>query len=150
VTASDGRTYTSDQATIWRWREHFQNDFAARMDWCVSGDRSGANHNPLAVLNGVRDKTVLQLEVAGGREVILSAEGSSDPDGNKLGFSWYQYREAGTSAAAVDLAEANTARCRFVAPVVQKPETLHVILEVRDDGSPNLVAYRRAILTIRP
>ncbi len=36
VTAEDGRTYTSDQATLWRWREHFQQDFAARMDWCVA------------------------------------------------------------------------------------------------------------------
>jgi hypothetical protein len=53
-------------------------------------------------------------------------------------------------AASVSLTEANTARCHLVAPLVQKPETLHIILEVRDGGSPNLVAYRRAILTIRP
>ena len=26
---------TSDQATIWRWRNAFQNDFAARMDWTI-------------------------------------------------------------------------------------------------------------------
>ncbi len=36
VRADDGREHTSDQATIWRWREHFQHDFAARMDWCVA------------------------------------------------------------------------------------------------------------------
>ncbi len=29
-------TFTSEQATIWRWREHFQHDFAARMDWCIA------------------------------------------------------------------------------------------------------------------
>ncbi len=150
VTASDGRTYTSDQATVWRWREHFQNDFAARMDWCISADRSGANHNPLAILNGDGSKTVLQLEARGGQETVLSAEGSNDPDGNALRFSWYPYPEAGTLAATVNLTDANTTRCHLIAPVVQKPETLHVILEVRDDGSPNLVAYRRAILTIRP
>jgi hypothetical protein len=45
VTGADGRTYTSDQATIWRWRRAFQHDFAARMDWTIK-DVKGANHNP--------------------------------------------------------------------------------------------------------
>jgi hypothetical protein len=30
VAGVDGQRYTSDQATIWRWRKAFQNDFAAR------------------------------------------------------------------------------------------------------------------------
>ncbi len=30
VLGIDGKTYTSDQATIWRWRTAFQHDFAAR------------------------------------------------------------------------------------------------------------------------
>src|SRR4029079_245580 len=33
VVGVDGRSYTSDQATIWRWRTAFQHDFAARMAW---------------------------------------------------------------------------------------------------------------------
>ena len=33
VTGVDGRRVRSDQATIWRWRDAFQNDFAARIDW---------------------------------------------------------------------------------------------------------------------
>ena len=37
--ASTGRTYTSDQATIWRWRTAFQHDFAARMDWTIKDAR---------------------------------------------------------------------------------------------------------------
>src|SRR5207244_12429364 len=50
VTSDDnGRTETSHQATIWRWREHYQNDFAARMDWCVADDFKSANHNPVSV-----------------------------------------------------------------------------------------------------
>ena len=32
VIAENGIEYTSDQATIWRWREAYQHDFAARMD----------------------------------------------------------------------------------------------------------------------
>ena len=41
VVGADGRTYTSDQATIWRWRRAFQNDFAARMDWTIQGREGG-------------------------------------------------------------------------------------------------------------
>jgi len=150
VKASDGKTYTSDQATVWRWREHYQNDFAARMDWSVAGDRSAANHNPVAVVNGDKTKGVLRVEVTSGKEVALSAEGTSDPDGNRLRFTWYQYPEAGSLAGSVDVIEAHAERCRFMAPQVKKPETVHVILEVRDDGSPNLVSYRRAIVTVVP
>ena len=39
VTADNGATCTSAQATIWRWREAYQHDFAARMDWCVADSR---------------------------------------------------------------------------------------------------------------
>ena len=35
VIGVDGQSYTSDQATIWRWRKAFQHDFAARMDWTL-------------------------------------------------------------------------------------------------------------------
>ena len=39
VVGVDGKTYTSDQATIWRWRTAFQHDFAARMDWTIKDAR---------------------------------------------------------------------------------------------------------------
>ena len=52
VAGVDGRVYTSDQATIWRWRKAYQNDFAARMQWTVA-DFTHANHNPVVEVNGV-------------------------------------------------------------------------------------------------
>src|SRR5215510_13470784 len=55
VIGMDGRSYTSDQATIWRWREAFQHDFAARMEWTIQ-DVARANHNPRVVINGVHGK----------------------------------------------------------------------------------------------
>ena len=39
VVGIDGKSYISDQATIWRWREAFQHDFAARMDWTIKRRR---------------------------------------------------------------------------------------------------------------
>ena len=41
----EGKAYTSDQATIWRWRTAFQHDFAARMDWTIK-ERGGGEPQP--------------------------------------------------------------------------------------------------------
>ena len=38
----------------------------------------------------------------------------------------------------------------FVAPRVTKPETLHIILAVTDQGAPPLTRYERIIVTIHP
>lgn len=43
---TDNRDYTGNHATIWRWREAYQHDFAARMDWCVNSFEE-ANHPPV-------------------------------------------------------------------------------------------------------
>ena len=149
VVAKDGRSYTSNQATIWRWREAYQHDFAARMDWCVK-PRDGANHNPVVVVNGVAGKDVLELTATPGERISLSAEGTSDPDGDALRYRWFLYPEAGTYAGKLELQTAATGRASFVAPKADKPQTVHVILEVKDGGNPSLVSYRRVIVTLRP
>ncbi len=150
VTADDGRSYTSDMATIWRWREHFQHDFAARMDWCVAAEYDEANHNPGAVLNGDTTRGIVEVEATPGETVTLSAAGSSDPDGDVVTTSWFVYPEAGSHRGDVALSATTGATTRMVAPAVKGPETVHVILQVEDQGEPHLFAYRRAIVTVRP
>ena len=94
VTTSDGRSYTSDQATIWRWRTAFQNDFAARMDWSVK-DVKSANHNPNVVVNGRPGTEPIVLDAQVGRPLTLDAAKTTDPDGDALRFGWFFYPEAG-------------------------------------------------------
>lgn len=150
VRASDGSMHTTDQATIWRWREAYQNDFAARMDWCVAKRRQDANHNPIVVLNGDRTKRPLALKVRSGDKIELSAAGSYDPDGNRIDYRWFNYVEAGTLGQPVPLDAESGPLTELVAPTVKKPETLHVILEVTDTGTPKLFAYRRVVVTVEP
>ena len=88
-------SYTSDQATIWRWREAFQHDFAARMDWTIK-DVASANHNPDVVVNGVRGKAPLAIAATAGTPVVLDAAGTRDPDGHTLTYRWFFYAETGT------------------------------------------------------
>ncbi len=158
ATADNGQTECSDMATIWRWREHFQHDFAARMDWCVADDARKANHNPVAVLNGDTTKRVLEIETKPGQTVRLSAEGTRDPDGDAIEVGWWIYREASTLRDAKgrrfpeDLALGVTRGTvtSLVAPAVKERATVHVILEVKDGGTPSLFAYRRAVITVSP
>lgn len=149
VETKDGKSYTSNQATIWRWREAYQHDFAARMDWCVM-PRDKANHNPALTVNGQPGKTPLYLEVRAGEPVRLSATGSSDPDGHKLAYKWFHYREAGTLPATITIGTPSAAEIAFTAPKVDQPCTAHIILQATDDGTPRLYAYRRIVLTIKP
>jgi Cellulose-binding Sde182, nucleoside hydrolase-like domain/Cellulose-binding protein Sde0182, C-terminal domain len=95
VVASDGQTYTSDQATIWRWRAAFQRDFAARMDWTIK-EASAANHNPRVVVNGQPGTDPVAIDAKVGAPVTLDAAGTTDPDGNRLVFAWFFYPEAGS------------------------------------------------------
>lgn len=178
VTGIDGLEHTSDQATIWRWRGAFQNDFAARMDWTHKPYRQ-ANHPPVARLarwegasgvDGADGRGVVELELAAGASVALDAGGSSDPDGDRLDYNWFLYGEAGgppagsaRSAGRVGMADvrvvADGARATLRAVATCRPSwldvapcpatgTAHVILAVTDNGQPALTTYRRVVVRV--
>ena len=163
VFGAGGQHCTSDQATIWRWREAFQNDFAARMTWTVA-DYAHANHNPILEVNGQAGTGPIFIDAEVGKPVFLDASTSHDPDGQSLHFSWFHYAEAGSASgplAGVALSGADTAKAVATATAACRPlgapaappcpgtGTAHIILAVTDDGSPPLTSYRRVILTVR-
>ncbi len=41
-------SFKYNKMTLWRWRDDFQNDFAARMDWCTKSYKD-ANYPPMPV-----------------------------------------------------------------------------------------------------
>ncbi len=161
VTGADGAVHVSDQATIWRWREAFQNDFAARMSWTVS-DFAHANHSPLVGVNGKAGTGPIEMDVDVGKPVVLDASYSSDPDGQPLHFHWFHYAEAGSAdgnLSAITLTDAETPRATVTADAVCRPRwlplmpcrgdgTAHIILAVTDEGSPQMTSYRRIILHV--
>lgn len=150
VIADNGNEYTSDQATIWRWREAYQHDFAARMDWCVAETFEAANHNPIAAFNNDKSKAVANLTVKSGQTVRLSAAGTSDPDGDRLSCRWFVYKEAGDYDGIVSIQNSDAKETSFTAPDVSQIQKIHVILELKDNGEPNLYSYRRIIVTVIP
>jgi len=128
---------------IWRFAEAFQNDWAARADWCVK-DVDQANHAPVARVDGPLDRTVVP-----GQKVTLRAEAVPDPDGDRLCCRWWQYTDADTVGKAIDIAEAESQTASFTVPN-ESGKTIHVILEVTDDGNPPLTRYRRLVVRCRP
>lgn len=144
VEDADGTIHINTQATIWRWREAYQNDFAARMDWTIT-KYDDANHPPVPRLTHGN-----QLKVRSGEKVLLNAERSSDPDKDNLDFKWFHYREPGSCLGDIILETPGELSSSFTAPQVTRPETIHVILEVTDNGQPALTRYQRVIVTVLP
>jgi len=163
VTGVDGLKRISDQATVWRWREAYQHDFAARMDWTLKPYKQ-TNHNPIVVVNGKAGTEPLVIDAVVGKPVTLDAAGTRDPDGQSLTYHWFHYAEAGTGtgagAAVVEIAGADgpkavvtpTAACvpaRIPELTYCPPtSTAHFILAVTDAGTPSLTSYRRVILNV--
>ncbi len=145
VPAKDnGLDGTNGRNTVNRWRNEFQNDFEARMDWSELSF-ADANHNPVAVIDSPN-----RIDVTGGDTVDISAANSWDPDGDRLEFEWFQYVEVGSYKELVPLVGANTSDVQFLVPTVIQPETIHMVLKVNDDGGPNLFSYQRVVVTIYP
>jgi len=141
----EDKTFSGNKVTLWRWRDDFQNDFAARMDWCIQSYQA-ANHPPIPALN-----TPGQITVKSGRGFGLDAGGTNDPDGDHLSYLWFHYPEAGSYQEMIPIASAENARSVWVnAPEVDDKVTAHFILQVTDKGTPPLTRYKRVRVTILP
>ncbi len=127
------------------WIDDVNQDFQARMDWCVAEKFEEANHHPTVRISGELDRTI-----SSGKTMTIDAGKTSDPDGNNISFKWWHYKEAGSFDGSVKLKDTDTDKVTLVAPPVSKPETIHVMLEVTDNGDPALKSYQRFIITVEP
>jgi len=137
------------KASVARWRPDFQNDFAARMAWCTKSF-ADANHAPEAHLDGDASLKILERGARPGEALAFSAAGSKDTDGDALAYEWFLYPEAGNYSACdtVKLA-ANADACALQLPPGAQGK-LHLLLRVRDAGTPPLASYRRAVIDVKP
>ena len=114
------------RATVYRWRDDYQRDFAARMDWCVL-DYANANHQPIAIVNGHSENSPLEIHAQPGQKVRLRASKSRDPDGDSLHFEWMLYPEAGNFQGNIPL-PLGAEKATFKLPKLQNGESIHIIL----------------------
>lgn len=140
TTAEQRREYFKP---MWRWTEAMQNDFAARADWSVKSYKE-SNHPPVVKLEHAVD-----LEAKPGERIKLSARGSRDPDGDKLRYRWWQYEEADSYGGSVKIKRANKNRASFKVPDdAGHGQTIHIVVEVTDSGTPALTRYQRIVVKI--
>jgi hypothetical protein len=141
----DTISFSNSKVSLWRWRDDFQQDFAARMDWCIKPFNE-ANHPPVPALGHPE-----QITVKSGAGFGLDATGSSDPDGDNLSYLWFHYPEAGSYQEKIDINSAeNLCSVYVTAPKTDKQETAHFIVRVTDKGNPRLSRYKRVMVTIVP
>ncbi|KAK7994560.1 hypothetical protein PG991_016148 [Apiospora marii] len=139
----NGEIYVSAFAGIWRWRQAYQHDFAARMQWTANAGADSAkqnNHAPVAVVNGTcgPDPVKLPFHL-----------------GEALAFDWFHYREVTermqegvVTKVSEDIAVKKLDQAGgMVSLEPLKNQTMHVILSVMDKRDMGLTTYRRIILT---
>ncbi|MBX2841233.1 MAG: DUF1593 domain-containing protein [Flammeovirgaceae bacterium] len=126
-----------------RWVDDANNDFEARMDWSVKSYEK-ANHPPKVQIK------MKDIEVKSGKAIILNAGKTTDPDGDEVKFNWWYYKDAGSFEGDIDLKDEGSDKISLTAPKVDKTETVHIILEVSDNGNPSLKTYQRIIVKVNP
>ena len=156
--------------TLTRWFDDLQNDFAARAGWSCASRFEDANHPPrVCVAEGV------DVSAVPGERVTLTAVGT-DPDGDELSYRWWRYFEADSygfaapqledqsmgmlldrTAAVEDpgaydtlaLEGANDRQVSFVVPSdARTGDTIHLVAEVCDNGTPRLTRYQRVVVRV--
>ena len=144
VRLASGRNHWTDHPsggqTVRLWSKAFDNDFAARLDWCVK-DFKEANHAPVVGLQGDAKR-----EVKVG-EVVKLAATATDPDGNQLTCKWRQAPDSAGPKVAIANA-GSLDKASFVAPD-EPGKQVHIILEVTDNGTPPLVGYQHVVCRIK-
>ena len=173
VVGKNGAEFKTNQATIWRWRDAFQNDFAGRMQWTIQSETSKANHHPVVSVNGSSfGPEPLFVTAVAGSQIRLDASASYDPDGDEVTFEWFHYRDITATQWSVqhevrhldfvDLDEHHSGKqvvvtlppaeeCaidKFSGEALQIGQTFHFILTVKDNGTPPLVTYKRVVVQI--
>ena len=125
-----------------RWIGVLQNEFAARADWCLK-PYNEANHAPVVMLKCPED-----IEASPGSRVDLSCT-VGDPDHDGFTVKWWPYMEAGTCRIPVQIEDAASQHSTVTVPEDAEPgQTIHLILEVKDDGTPVLTRFARVIVTV--
>jgi len=121
-----------------------QNDFAARMQWSVTPKFSDANHPPKVSI-----KEPLDISAHPGSTVYLQGE-VSDPDHDTATVRWWQYNDAGTYPGDITFSDPTALTTTFHVPEdARLGQTIHVILEATDNGTPPLTRYQRVVVTVQ-
>ncbi len=133
------------QEELSRWDMAVTNSFKNRLLWSVK-EPGEVNREPVAVINNYPSDQIIKLSVAPGEEVTLDATSSYDPDGDALSFNWFRYNMADSYTGNFEISSPSQPMQKLIIPNDIGNSSIHVILEVEDNGTPSLTTYRRVII----
>ena len=120
-----------------------QNDFAARMKWSVTPTYAGANHEPIVTTRGSA-----RVSARPGETVRLEGT-ASDPDGNAVAVRWWRWKDVDTYPGDVSLSAPTALATQLQVPNDAAPgQTIQLVLEATDNGTPALSRYQRVIVSV--
>lgn len=161
--------------SLTRWFDDMQNEFAARADWCVADEYSKANHAPtVTVKEGVEisanpgQEVTLHAQAADpdgdqftyrwwryfeadtyqDEKRELPQIKNVERDGLLLNMTRELLPEE--KLETIKLNGANSDTVSFTVPAdAVSGNTIHIILEVQDNGEHHLKRYQRVIVTVK-
>lgn len=136
-----------DRNELKRWAPDATNSFKNRLLWSVK-DPGEVNREPVAMVDGDASNRILTKTAKAGSAITLDASGSYDPDGDEIRYNWFHYHQADPYPNKITINDSTSASISVQIPADAAGHTIHLILEVRDNGLPELVRYRRVILDI--
>ena len=120
-----------------------QYGLAARLLWSVTPTYAGANHEPRVSVRGSP-----ALSARPGETIRLEGL-TSDPDGNAVTVRWWQWQEVGTYPGKVTFSSPTAlATSVQVPPDAAQGQTIQLVLEATDNGTPALTRYQRVVVTV--
>ncbi len=136
---------TGDKSSLSHWIIAFQNDMAARADWCIKSFQQ-ANHPPK-----MASYKPVSVEARPGQTITLSVSEINDPDGDALKYHWWYYPDLKTCKGQIELHQVNQQTCELSIPKGEHSNgIIHIICDVTDNGNPPLTRYQRMIIKIMP
>ncbi|KAF7369387.1 DUF1593-domain-containing protein [Mycena venus] len=99
---ADGILHSENKASIWRWRDAMQDDFAERIQWTLTNNFSAVAHPPILVINGHGGPDPVFMKATENGTFILDASDTIDvdrpQDDSQLDYAWLLYIDVTTSA----------------------------------------------------
>ncbi|KAI9690947.1 MAG: hypothetical protein M1822_008567 [Bathelium mastoideum] len=138
---------------------------------------SNTTHPPIVVVNGSCGNQPIDIDVQPSEKVILDASETYDPDhpesNSSLSFEWWHYRDvtatqwnvdaevpklnatalpgSNSRVVSIEMPAADLACVQVTAPTSSGSrycQQYHMILEVRNSGTPPMTRYRRVIFKV--
>jgi hypothetical protein len=142
-TMSDQANKTASEIALPDFFPAAQQDFAARLKWSVTPKYADANHEPIVKIEGP-----LNILASAGQKIRLNGV-VSDPDGNAIMIKWWQFH-VGSYSKQVTISNPTSPQAEVLIPKdAIAGQTIHIIIQATDNGSPALTRYQRVIITVR-